>query len=284
MATDQQVLPVSTSVAPDFPPEQRSLFCDVLQHLNRARVPYVVSGAFALQQHTGIWRNTKDLDLFLPADVVPAALHELQHKGFETEIRDPVWLAKAHRDGYFVDLITGMSNGIITVDHKWIERGSSTEVLGVPSRVLAPEELIASKLFVNFRERFDGADIAHIIFGTKGRIDWNHLRALIGEHWGLLLWELVLFQYVYPAKADYIPRAVWDDLLSRFRNELDHPRKNAPFRGSLLDDKMFAIDVHEWGMENLLEECREQREPKIVPLKETSTGNTTHTDETETEQ
>lgn len=234
--------------------------------MNRSRVPYVVSGAFALQQHTGIWRNTKDLDLFLPPEVVPEALRHLQEEGFETEIRDPVWLAKAHRDGYFVDLITGMSNAIITVDDTWIERGSPAEVLGVPSRVLAAEELIASKLFVNFRERFDGADIVHVIHGTRGKLDWQRLRQIVGKHWEILLWELILFHYVYPAKSDYIPREVWDDLLGRLRHELANPSSDAPFRGSLLDEKMFAIDVHEWGMENLLEENREHREPKIRAL------------------
>lgn len=219
-----------------------------------------------MQQHTGIWRNTKDLDLFLPADAVPHALEHLKHQGFETEIRDPVWLAKAHRDGYFVDLITGMSNAIITVDQSWVDRGSPAEVLGVPTRVLAAEELIASKLFVNFRERFDGADVVHIIYGTRGKLDWQRLRQLVGEHWEILLWELVLFHYVYPAKAHCIPRDVWNDLLSRLHKDLDHPSREAPFRGSLLDEKMFAIDVHEWGMENLLQINREQREPKITAM------------------
>jgi hypothetical protein len=277
----EQPLPVSTSTPPDFPPEQRDLFCDVLRHMNRAQIPYVVAGAFALQHHTGIWRNTKDLDLFLPPDVVPQALHHLHEHGFETEVRDPVWLAKAHRNGFFVDLITGMSNGIITVDQSWIERGSPAEVLGVSTRVLAAEELIASKLFVNFRERFDGADVVHIIFGTKGRLDWNRMRHLVGEHWEILFWELVLFHYVYPSRADYIPREIWDDLLSRLRKDLDRPRREMPFRGSLLDEKMFAIDVNEWGMANLLEESREQREPKITPLPNTDATHTVATDETE---
>jgi len=282
MATEQP-LPVSTSLEPDFPPEQRALFCDVLRHMNRARVPYVVSGAFALQQHTGIWRNTKDLDLFLPPDVVPRALEHLNHQGFETEIRDPVWLAKAHRDGYFVDLITGMSNAVITVDQSWIDRGSPAVVLDVPTRVLAAEELIASKLFVNFRERFDGADVVHIIFASRGKLDWGRLRQLVGEHWEILLWELVLFHYVYPAKAHYVPREVWEDLLLRLRNELDCPGRGAPFRGSLLDEKMFAIDVHEWGMENLLERNREQREPKISAMPQADIIENVETNETETD-
>jgi len=263
MATDKAP-PVSSSVPPNFPAEQQALFCEVLQHLNNVALPYVVSGAFALQQHTGIWRDTKDLDLFLPAEAAGEALRHLGEQGFETEIRDAVWLAKAHRDGYFVDLITGMSNAVITVDQSWIDRGSPCVVLGVPTRVLAPEELIASKLFVNFRERFDGADIAHVIHGTRGKLDWARLLQLAGEHWELLLWELVFFRYVYPAKQHCVPRQVWDEMLTRLRREIESPSPQAPFRGSLIDEKMFAIDVQEWGMENLLAEQRGRSRPKIV--------------------
>ncbi len=265
MATEKP-LPVSTSKPPEFPPEQQALFCEVLQHLNRAGVPYVVSGAFALQKHTGIWRDTKDLDLFLPPEAVPEALRHLHHEGFATEICDPVWLAKAHRDGYYVDLITGMSNGIITVDHSWIERGSDFVVLGIPTRVLAAEELIASKLFVDFRERFDGADVVHIIYGTRGQLDWQRLRQLVGDHWEVLLWQLVLFHYVYPTKSDYVPRVLWDELLSHLRRDLDSPSPHPTFRGTLLDERMFAIDVNEWGLENPLPEHRGQRRPKITEL------------------
>ena len=37
------------------------------------------------------------------------------------------------------------------------------------------------------------------------------------------------------------------------------PTPDAPFRGSLIDEKMFAIDVAEWGFANLLAEMRKQR-------------------------
>src|SRR5207302_3524132 len=71
----------------------------------------------------------------------------------DLEVVDPVWLSKAWRDGFFVDLITGMSNGIITVEDSWIEGSARAKVTGVQTRVLAAEELIASKMFVLFRER-----------------------------------------------------------------------------------------------------------------------------------
>jgi hypothetical protein len=44
------------------------------------------------------------------------------------------------------------------------------------------------------------------------------------------------------------------------RNELDHPDPHAPFRGSLIDEMMFAIDTVEWGMANLNEETRRARD------------------------
>jgi hypothetical protein len=261
----QKALPISSSTPPDFAPEQVKLFRAVLQHLCVTRVPFVVSGAAALQLHTGLCRDTKDLDIFLPAAHVQDALRSLQEEGFETEIIDPVWLAKAHRGEFYVDLITGMSNAVIVVDQSWIDRGIVSDFFGVPVKFLAREELIASKLFVTRRERFDGADIAHVIFSARGTLHWRRLRDLVGEHWEMLLWAIVFYHYVYPSYPEYVPGSVWDDLLGRLRHSLERPRRNAPFRGSLIDPMMFAIDVNEWGMENLLDRYRARRMLKLKP-------------------
>jgi hypothetical protein len=266
--TEEKPLPITSSADPDFTADQIELFHAVLEHMNERNVPYVVAGASALREHTGIARNTKDLDLFLPADHVDAALQSLQEAGFETEVNDPVWLAKAHRGEYFVDLITGMSNAALTVDQSWIDRGIACEQFGVPVKVLAPEELIASKIFVTRRERFDGADIAHVIYGTKGRIDWDRVLHLMGEHWEMLLWTILLFHYVYPAHGDYVPRRIWDLLLGRLRTQLDRPDTKARFRGSLVDPPMFNIDMVEWGLPNILEEYRKSRLEKLERAEE----------------
>src|SRR4029077_7085598 len=119
---EEKALPVSSSQPPVFCRQQESLFREVIQLLEQNRVPFVISGAFALHEHTGIWRDTKDLDLFLPAQEVERALQVLNRDGFETAVLDPVWLAKAHRGEYFVDLITGMSNAVVRVDYSWIRR------------------------------------------------------------------------------------------------------------------------------------------------------------------
>ena len=84
MATDDKPLPITSSSDPDFTAEQIELFHAVLQHMIDRGVPFVVSGAAALRQHTGIARNTKDLDLFIPAEYMSDALQSLQEEGFET--------------------------------------------------------------------------------------------------------------------------------------------------------------------------------------------------------
>lgn len=257
-------VPVTSSFEPEYEEEERRLYQEVLQILNDLGVPYAVSGAFALQHHTGIWRDTKDLDLFLTSENVGRALEGLQAAGFECKVWDPVWLAKAHQGDFFVDLITGMSNAVITVDDSWIARASPAVVVGIETKVLGAEELIASKLFVTRRERFDGADIAHVIFGTQGKLDWDRILEIAGEHSEMVFWALVLFRYIYPAQTTYVPARVWDDLIGRFISAVKNPDSKARFRGSLIDENQFAIDMQEWQLDNILAEYRDRRTPKLA--------------------
>ncbi|HTM36503.1 MAG TPA: nucleotidyltransferase, partial [Terriglobales bacterium] len=157
MAERQPGIVPETSSQPSVIPEQQLfLFREILELLEKKKMPFAVAGAFALRQHTGISRDTKDLDLFLTSKNATKALKVLAQEGFECEVCDPVWLFKAHRDDFFVDLITGMSNAVIVVEDSWIQRAKPAVIYDVSTRVLAGEELIASKLFVTRRERFDG--------------------------------------------------------------------------------------------------------------------------------
>ena len=256
-------LPVTSSIPMQVPEEQATLFREVLTALEEKQFPYAISGAFALRAHTGICRFTKDLDLFMTAKTSCVVFPYLHERGFDCEVRDPVWLAKARKGEFFVDLISGMSNGIIVVEDFWIERATPVVVHGVKTRVLAPEELVASKIFVAKRERFDGADIAHVIYGTYGSFDWERELELVGEHWEMLLWSLLLFRYVYPAQTHYVPAAIWRKLLHRLETQISRPQPEAKFRGSLVDENMFAIDLNEWELANLLEETRKKRLAEI---------------------
>ena len=60
------------------------------------------------------------------------------------------------------------------------------------------EEMIWSKAFLMERERFDGADVLHLMRARQKEINWPRLLSRFGEHWRVLLSHLVLFPYVYP--------------------------------------------------------------------------------------
>jgi hypothetical protein len=263
-------LQVTSSTEPAWALEAQECYRHAVQALREAEIRCAVGGSFAIHKHTGIWRATKDLDVLLVAGDVPRALRQLELRGFETYIEDPVWLAKARREGYFVDLITGMGNAALIVDESWIDRSVDAEVLGIACKVLAPEEMIAAKVFIGFRERFDGSDIMHLIRACGKQLDWDRLMELLGEHLLLLYWSLVLFAYVYPARTDLVPKRIWSEMAERLGEQVEQPKKDAPFRGTLVDPKMFAIDVNEWGERDLLWEYCE-RHPSLLRT-EDSTG------------
>jgi predicted nucleotidyltransferase len=264
---------LTSATAVPLLPEAADLYREVLLALNEHGVPYAVAGAFALQKYTGICRLTKDLDLFMKPEDVPAALKYLSEHDFRCETLDPVWLSKAHRGEYFVDLISGMSNAAVIVDDSWMARAQAAIIAGVKTQIIAAEDLIASKLFVTRRERFDGGDIAHIIYRTRGTLDWNRILELAGEHWEMVLWSLLLFRYIYPAHSDYVPAAVWQELLSRYMQLIQQPDRNAPFRGSLVDENIFAIDVKDWGLEDIQSKYRSRQLKKQAAGVSTTSGN-----------
>ncbi|HEY1575727.1 MAG TPA: hypothetical protein VGF82_01465 [Terracidiphilus sp.] len=265
---DEAQLPVTSSEEPSWAPEATECYQGVLRGLLAANVPIAVSGGFAFHHHTGIWRTTKDLDLVLPPGAVPRAFEVLVREGFETYVQDPVWLAKARRGEYFVDLITGVGNATLTVEYSWIERAVEDEVLGIRCKVLCVEEMIASKLFVTRRERFDGADIAHLLRSRARNLDWERLRQLTKPHWQMLYWYLALFAYIYPSQITDVPRNIWRDLHNDFAESVTQPTTEQPFRGTLVDPKMFAIDVNEWGQRDTY---RELWDNYPHPLEETNT-------------
>src|SRR5256885_15513046 len=83
-----------------------------LEVLQRGGIDPMVGGAYALRAHTGIWRDTKDLDLFLRKDRIHEALALLEKDGYRTELTDPLWIGKAFSGDYFVDLIFSSGNEI----------------------------------------------------------------------------------------------------------------------------------------------------------------------------
>src|SRR5690242_690532 len=102
-----------------IPEAERQIYQRALSALSAAGVPYVVAGAYAVYEHTGIYRETKDLDVFVEPEHVVTAMAELKGVGFTACLEQPHWLAKAKWERRFVDLIFGMGNGLALIDEDW---------------------------------------------------------------------------------------------------------------------------------------------------------------------
>jgi hypothetical protein len=188
--------------------------------LDAANVPFMVGGAYAFSQYTGIERHTKDFDLFLKRDDLERAMEAFRASGFDPEIRFEHWLAKVYGpDGLFVDLIFSSGNGIAEVDDVWFEFSPDGCVFDRDVKLCPPEEMIWSKAFIQERERFDGADVAHIFKARAERMDWPRLVARFGQNWRVLYSHLVLFGYIYPDNRSAIPSWVMTELNTRLIEE-----------------------------------------------------------------
>jgi hypothetical protein len=242
---------------PDFGTEASKVYGEALDTLDRSGIRYMLGGALALNAHTGIWRDTKDLDVFVPKEVVPRVLEALKESGFETEVEDPVWIAKAWRGELFVDIIHATHNGTGPVEEAWFESAGEISILGRQALVVPAEEMILSKKFVVAKDRCDVDDVLHLIFATRGNLDWERILDKIGDHWELLLAYLHLYRYVYPSHTHYLPRRVLEVLGERYEREADP--QSLRFRGTMLDEACFAVDVEEWGLPNERAAAREAR-------------------------
>jgi len=206
----------------DRDPESR-FYRRVLQTLDGAGVPVLVGGAYALAIYTGIERRTKDFDLFLRRSDYERAAQVLAATGCVTELRFPHWLGKARAGASCVDLIFNSGNSLTRVDDAWFEHALDADVLGLPAKLVPVEEMIWSKAFVMERERYDGADVAHLLRSQAASLDWPRLLERMGANWRILLSHLVLFGFIYPAERTDIPAGVMRELLDRLSDELHLP-------------------------------------------------------------
>ena len=220
-----------------------------LHVLSDAHVPFLVGGSHAYLQYTGIVRGTKDFDLFVRRGDLDRALAALRDSGYRTEITFPHWLAKAHQAGDHVDLVFASGNGICRVDDDWFTHALEAEVLGMPVKIAPIEEFLWQKAFVMERERFDGADIMHLLRHCADTIDWDRLLGRFDRYWPLLLMYLVMFNFVYPSEHARIPSETLDELMARLQqmNAAKHNGAERVCQGTLVSRAQYMVDIGQYG-------------------------------------
>jgi hypothetical protein len=257
-----------------IPEAEREIYKRFLRVLNEAGVPYVVAGAYAIYEHTRIYRQTKDLDVFCPPEAVVGAMRALRSEGFVTRLEQDHWLSKAIDGEHFIDVIYGMGNGKALIDDDWYRHSTPAILAATPVRVAPVEELIWHRLFIHERHRHDMADVAHLILCRGAVMDWKRLLEKTGDDWPLLLSQVQMFRYVYPGYRDQVPGWVLEELLERAGKAARLPAAEGEehdlSRGTMISRFSFAIDVNEWGFQDLREECIQamRRHPAVRRIAE----------------
>lgn len=221
-------------------PKTVPFYASILKSLDESGIPFLVGGGYALKRHTGTGRPTRDLDVFvMPGDTV-RVLRMFEDQGYRTELPFPHWLGKIYKGRAYVDVIFSSGNGIATVDQEWFQNALEDDVLGRRVKLSPAEEMIWSKAFVMERDRYDGADVAHLLLARGSDLDWPRLLRRFRNYPLVLLAHLTLFLFVFPNGATRIPSWVWEDLL----RELEAARR-APApeervcRGTLLSREQY---------------------------------------------
>jgi hypothetical protein len=239
---------MTSAAAVTIDPDSRDFYVRSMQILMDAKVPFLVGGAYALARYTGIERHTKDFDLFLRKEDFERATNVLAAAGYKTELTYPHWIGKAYQGEDFVDLIFSAGNGVAKVDDLWFQHAVPEVVLGVEVGLIPAEEMIWSKGLIMERERFDGADVAHMIKNVGLELDWKRLISRYGEHWRALYAHLVLYGFIYPSRRSNVPRWVMKELADRLAEEVALPDSDDKVcYGTIISRQQYLLDIDEWG-------------------------------------
>ncbi|HVE79811.1 MAG TPA: hypothetical protein VNA89_13160 [Gemmatimonadaceae bacterium] len=221
---------------------------EALRALLGAGVPFLVGGGYAFAAHTGIDRPHSDFDVFVREGDYTHALDVFAAAGYRCETTFPHWLGKVHCGDDVLDVIFSSGNGLSPVDDGWFAHAVAGIVHDLEVWLVGPEELIWTKAFIMERERFDGADVAHILLRRGHALDWEHLLARFGRHWRVLLAHCVLFGFFYPSERAKVPAWVQAELLRRMHQETaTAPPSDRVCQGTLVSRGQYLEAVEHWG-------------------------------------
>jgi len=137
---------------------------------------------------------------------------------------------------------------VAAVDQLWFDYAVDGVVFDVDVKLIPAEEMIWSKGLIMERERFDGADVAHVIHAVGDRLDWRRLIDRYAHLWRALYAHLVLFGFIYPSKRSQVPAWVMAELGARMADETMQPDANEKIcYGTIISRQQYLTDIGKWG-------------------------------------
>jgi len=142
--------------------------------LRDADITFLLGGSLASWARGGP-ETRHDLDLIIRPEDAEKALETLQQAGMRTERPPEDWLLKAWDGDTLVDLIYCPKG--LPVDDELIGRGEELSVLGMDIRVMAMEDVMATKLMALTEHSLRYESLLQIARALREQIDWPAVRA-----------------------------------------------------------------------------------------------------------
>jgi hypothetical protein len=225
---------MSNSWADQIPDEQWRIYREVITGARARKIGFAIGGAFAVSTYTGIYRNTKDLDVYvLPEQRLEMidVLNRLGMKDYHEVLPyDRRWIYRSYQVHTIVDIIWSMANRRVEVDEGWFERSTAILARSELIPIIPPEELIWAKLFVLQYDRCDWPDVFNLIYANGEKLDWQHLMKRMGEDLPVLSAALSVYAWVSPRSATSLPEWVWERLAYPPRGKIPSNMKTATGR------------------------------------------------------
>jgi hypothetical protein len=138
------------------------------------QIPYLLGGSLAFWAHGGPERR-KDLDFMVKPEDADRALDALEAAGLRPERPPEGWLYKAWDGDVLVDLIFHPKG--MEIDNEVIARGQDLEVLAMPIRVMALEDVLCTKLLAFHEHNLDYSSVLQMARSLREQVDWEQVRA-----------------------------------------------------------------------------------------------------------
>jgi hypothetical protein len=228
-----------------IPAEQWDVYRCFLDLASREQLRFALGGGLAVGVYTGAPRNTKDLDIYIKPEDRERVIALMNESGladyFDQKPYDRRWIYRGVRGDTIVDAIWAMANRRTSVDDGWLSGGAEIPMFDRRLRILPPEELIWSKLYVLQKDRCDWPDVLNLIYATGSSLDWTRMLDRVAEDLPLIKGVMVVFSWIAAERAQTIPRKIWDLL------ELPPPKlvidpEGRPARPDLLDTRPWFVE------------------------------------------
>ena len=142
--------------------------------LNQAGVPFLLGGSLASWARGGP-QTRHDLDLMIKPEDVERSLEALTEAGMRAERPPEDWLVEAWDGDTLVDLIYCPKG--LPMDDDVIARGEELSVLGMEIRVMALEDVMATKLMALTEHSLRYEGLLQIARALREQIDWQAVRS-----------------------------------------------------------------------------------------------------------